>query len=179
MDWKIEFVMRPPDGPEDPAGWALVAELRDPQSPNSGVDHAVIVQSGFARPEDGMESLVEAISTAIPDVTPYDDGLLKLSELATAQEEVADAIGVLNGRLQTAEAMLDGMVGAQPQPAVNRLLAGRQVAQGPPQTPAAPARPAIRRTVMTKDLPEERQDLGGRVHGQPFGGPSRRGGGGQ
>lgn len=143
-----------------------------------GSEGVIELQTGYVSPAQALEALVIGLTTAPPpppDLTPYDEGLIKLSEIATTQEEIADAITTLGGRMNEVEDRLDGKGPVASAGSPRRsLLPGREVA-APPQTTTRPGPPPLRRPLMTKDRPDVEDELAARVHGQAFGGPSRRG----
>lgn len=168
---KIEFYIGPPDG-------ALTLDLVLVDN-EGGIVHTRQVATGFQTPGDAMDALLEAITYMAPpppDLSGLEIAAEKVTELATGAEEVADAIRILGERLNTVEDRLDAQGSVQPHPGKRSLLPGRDSAaqhhQQQVAQPPAPARPSIRRT---NQLPEPDQNLGGRVHGSMFGGPSRRG----
>lgn len=176
-------------------GLFIVAKLATPDAPaptysielhSLGSDSesvGVVLQDGYASPEQALEALVEGLTYAAPpppDLAIYDDGLAKTTELATMQEEMAEALHNTIARLETLEQLaadlLQGGAAAAPARPKNRFLAGAPTSAHPTHAPApaAHAPPPLRRqTRMTATLPEVDQDLPARVHGQPFGGPMR------
>lgn len=140
------------------------------------VPHAIQLQTGYASLKECVDALGECLTYAAPpppDLSSLELAAEKVTELATGMEEVGDAIRILGERMNTVEDRLDGAGQARPDPGRRSLLPQRG-GGGPPQTETSrPARPSIRRPVYTKDLPEDERQLAERVHGQPFGGPTR------
>lgn len=165
----------------DPLGNAnIVAHLEGTAA--TGPD-AMLIGGPYADAAEALQALVTALCYGPPDppdLAPYEEGLTKLGELATQQEDVVSALGELGTRLNQVEDRLDGLA-AQPAaaPVKQSLLPGREVGLNRPQPAKAQLRPQpapIRRQPpMTKDLPEQQRALPSRVHGQLFGGVSRRG----
>lgn len=156
-------------------GFSLVLRLGD--------DLHIGVQEGYATERDALVAFIEALTYAAPpppDLAPYEAGLLALSELATGQEDIGSAITTLGSRMNDVEDKLEALDGpTQPAqtPGRRSLLPGREVARGPVEPLATPKQgpPPLRRP-MTKDRRDVEEVLASRVHGQLFGGVSRRGG---
>jgi len=137
-----------------------------------GSGPGVTLQSGYSTVQEALEAFIDCLTTAPPDLEPYDLAVNRVTDLVNEIEEIVDAIGQLGTRMNEVEDRLAGTGPAQPPAGKRSLLPGRDVARGPIQQPVRQAPPPLKRT---KDRPEGQQGLAQRVHGQLFGGPSRRG----
>lgn len=174
MQITIEIRLESGDAAGDRYGLYLVLD-QGPLFPAGGGPHTIQLQTGYASPAQCVDALVECLTYAAPpppDLSSLELAAEKVTELATGMEEVGDAIRILGERMNTVEDRLDGAGQVRPDPGRRSLLPQRS-GGGPPQPAPTPQRPAIRRPVYTKDLPEDERQLAERVHGQPFGGPTR------
>lgn len=136
-----------------------------------------LLQTGYTTAEQALQAVYDCLTYQAPpppDLSPLEAAAEQVSAIAVAQEEANDAIRILGERMNEVEDKVASITVAPPARG-NSLLAGRTVAGAgrPAVAPAPPAPPSIRRQPLTRELPEQDQNLGDRVHGQMFGGPVR------
>lgn len=156
-------------------GWAILVCL-------DGNPVSVLAE-GLPSAQEAVQALVNGWTAEIPeapDLTRYDEAVDAVGTLASRVDDVEAALGQVGERLNTAEDRIEAVGQIEVAPPVSgrrSLLPGRAAAGvgvgGQAAGGAVRPRPTIRRQLRTNELPEEQQDLGNRVHGQFFGGPTR------
>lgn len=125
----------------------------------ASVDHERSIQDGYQSQQQVVTALIEAITTAAPDLTIVDEAMGKVAEALDAVRDIQDAMGSIADRLLTAEDAIRQLAGGGP---ANPLLAGggrqptrqagdRGYVQQPPPRHQPP--PPIRRLHNTPHVP--------------------------
>lgn len=194
QDFSLQLVLHDVQtADERPEGVVVATVLAegflDPQ------DAVAALQQALTQPQPDLEVYDTAIAQVSQLMDYANEAEARAQQLSEQVEQLQAAIQDLQARLPQQEVPAPGRRTQSPFPqrqaaapagpfiqAPRTIPSLRQSARGaesgtstvtpPRQAPPAPP-PPPRSVTLTKDKPETQQDLSARVHGQPFGGPSR------